>query len=221
MEAAFWLYLGWQGRFFWRVGACLFLVCLAAMGAVILTEWNGVPAASRQFAKGLARLSEKLSGKTGKVLLLALGLLVVILSVAQVGKVSAKAQAQYEKDQELATIRAYCAEHPEHVYFSIVGLLHPYSEVFDWAWTPQVPNLMSLGDWTAFTPVTEKRLENYGISCVPEALVKNENVYLILNGESSAIEKSCLAYADAVRWEMVDRILLPEVELAVYRLWEE
>lgn len=207
LEAAFWLYLGWKGRFFWRVGACLFLVCLGVMGAVVLSELREKPLKIRLW-----------SAKRKGILLGAVLACGMLLSGMQCYKVHKQAETQYALDSQMEALKEYCGEHPENIYFSIVGILHPYSEAFSWKWDAKVPNLMSLGDWTAFTPVTEQRLLNYGISNVPEALVTKENVYLLLTGESSAIEKSCRNGVDDLAWVQVDTVSLPDLELGVYKL---
>lgn len=212
LEAAFWLYLGWRGRFYWRVGACLFLVCFMAMGAVVLKELA-------ECECGVRRAWNSFGRKWRAVLLTVIFVCGIGLSVKQYQKVESTSAAQYAKDQNLEQLRSYCAEHPENLYFSIVGILYPYSESFEWQRDFEVSNLMSLGDWIAYAPVTQEQLELFGVDDVRKALVQQENVYVILNNTSSTIENSCREFAEEIEWVEADTVWIPDAELKVYQLY--
>ena len=71
-------------------------------------------------------------------------------------------------------------EHPENFYFNdVTSMAMTTYNVHLWQKTPYVMNYMSLGDWIAYSPVWEEKLEQKGITSVKEALYGADNVYLI------------------------------------------
>lgn len=80
--------------------------------------------------------------------------------------------------------RQYCSEHQEDFF-----LLDVYSSIFftEKVFTKQQPgeNHELLGGWICNSPLYKKKLEAYGITSVEEALLNQDNVFLVQEADKS------------------------------------
>lgn len=78
------------------------------------------------------------------------------------------------------TIKAYCAEDPDRLYLmDIATMTELYGRFTVKNTEPEYINYISLGDWTAYCPHYEKKLQNHGVTNVAEA-VTDENTYVVM-----------------------------------------
>lgn len=85
-----------------------------------------------------------------------------------------------ENEKELVQIQTYCKEHEENFYFVTGEVLDEYGGVIGSPFkNNEQLNYISTGDWISYSPTEGMKLAQKGISSVSEALLKDENVFLI------------------------------------------
>ena len=198
-------YLGYQGRLPARVMAALLIVELLSASAVFLTEWleSPPPETKRRFSKWSLR--------AGTVLL-------VLLAVWQFSAIWDRQLKNIAANQEYEQLQSYYQEYPERVYFIPANWIAGYTENFHIHREARLSNGFSLGGWTTFLPVYQQGLRELGIEDEADALIEQDNVYLIFNVPSSRITSYYEEKYQKVQWTEVDTAPVYNMEIPVFKI---
>lgn len=81
---------------------------------------------------------------------------------------------------DVETIKEYCAKDPDRLYFmDIATMTELYGKFTIKNTEPEYINYISLGDWSAYCPHYEEKLEKHGVKNVAESIT-DENTYVIM-----------------------------------------
>lgn len=98
-------------------------------------------------------------------------------------------QPLIENERELEEIQNYCKENKESFYFVTGEVLDEYGGIIG---SPikenDQLNYISTGDWISYSPIEIEKLAQKGITSVAEALLYDENVYLISVKDSANLK---------------------------------
>lgn len=159
-----WMYLIYRGRVPLRVQICMNLMLVVS----VLLLWR----------ECLASL--EIPAKLQKASAVAV---LVLLGVSAVFYTPVICQENWEMgklNQSVEELKEYCAAHPENFYFNdVVSMAMSSWNIYPWLSEPYEMNYISLGDWISFSPAWKQKLEQQGITDVPDALYHQDNVYLI------------------------------------------
>lgn len=98
-------------------------------------------------------------------------------------------QPVIENEGELENIRSYCNEREENFYFVTGEVLDEYGGVIRSPITDNRRlNYVSTGDWISYSPIEEEKLAGEGITSAAQALLENDNVYLISVKDSANLK---------------------------------
>lgn len=166
VQFALWMYLIYRGRVPLRVQICMNLMLFVSL----LLLWQ-------------QKLSEtEISSGFKKA---GAGILILFLLAASVWQIRTVRQENLEmssQNQDVEALKRYCSEHPENFYFNdVVTMAMSSWNVYLWQQEPYEMNYISLGDWISFSPAWAQKLEQKGITDVPEALYGRDHIYLICN----------------------------------------
>ena len=80
-------------------------------------------------------------------------------------------------------------------------------------------NGFEMGGWLALSPIYEEELRQNGIECsADEAIIENENVYVILVAPSSKIEAHYEEKYHDIMWEQKDCAPVFSTEVPVFKI---
>ena len=168
---AVWLYFTYWGRAIERIQVTMSLIFLAVI-LHVLTEMKEM-----QIYRD--KETGKLSGN-GKVSLI-LGMIAMMIIAGMNFK-------NYRNDNIATTywyhdvdkIKEYCAQDPDRLYFmDIATMTELYGKCTIKNSEPEYINYISMGDWSAYCPHYEEKLERHGVENVAESIT-DENTYVIM-----------------------------------------
>ena len=84
-------------------------------------------------------------------------------------------------------IETYCLKHSDNFYFADVYSLSAHTGQVHFTNTRpkgQDVNYMRMGDWMAFSPLSEEKLDRHGIDSVTESLATDDSVFLITRDDN-------------------------------------
>ena len=82
--------------------------------------------------------------------------------------------------QDVQTIKEYCAEHPERLYYmDVASMTELYGRVIIGNTEPEYINYIQLGDWSAYCPHYEEKLKNHGVENIAQSIT-DDNTYVIM-----------------------------------------
>ena len=118
--------------------------------------------------------------------------------------------------EDVQKIKEYCAKEPERLYYMDVATMTELYGRFTIKNTePEYINYIQMGDWSAYCPHYEKKLENHGVESIADSLTE-ENTYVIMLHN---YQMQCLKEYLNVEEEWVETIWgADETAYAVYRL---
>ncbi len=160
---AMWFWLGMEGRLPRRVAESLHLCGLLTVAGLYLREGAAFP---RGWKKKI------LTGVIAVPLLLAL----LISAYKRIGHTSRQTISASENYQIMVD---YCYDHPDLFYLADVYSIVGYADVFTLRDDTRELNYLALGDWLAFSPMYEEKLEREGITDLAEDIVTKENIRII------------------------------------------
>lgn len=197
-------YLGLQGRFPTRVGTALFLIELGSAAALLYQEELGI---------------ESLDWRKNKVRLSYITGALILLFGARLFSIKQKQQKMYQYNREYEILQDFYQEHEENVYFIAEWFVSGYSDIFHLQRKNSKANGFEMGGWLALSPIYEEELRQNGIECsVDEAIIENENVYVILVAPSSKIEAHYEEKYHDIMWEQKDCAPVFNTEVPVFKI---
>lgn len=82
--------------------------------------------------------------------------------------------------EDVQTIKEYCEQNPERLYYMDVATMTELYGRFTIKNTePEYINYIQMGDWSAYCPHYEKKLENHGVENIAESITE-ENTYVVM-----------------------------------------
>lgn len=197
-------YLGLQGRFPTRVGTALFLIELGSAAALLYQEELG---------------TESLDWRKNKVRLSYITGALILLFGARLFSIKQKQQKMYQYNREYEILQDFYQEHEENVYFIAEWFVSGYSDIFHLQRKNSKANGFEMGGWLALSPIYEEELRQNGIECsADEAIIENENVYVILAAPSSKIEAHYEEKYHDIMWEQKDCAPVFNTEVPVFKI---
>lgn len=197
-------YLGLQGRFPTRVGTALFLIELGSAAALLYQEELG---------------TESLDWRKNKVRLSYITGALILLFGARLFSIKQKQQKMYQYNREYEILQDFYQEHEENVYFIAEWFVSGYSDIFHLQRKNSKANGFEMGGWLALSPIYEEELRQNGIECsADEAIIENENVYVILVAPSSKIEAHYEEKYHDIMWEQKDCAPVFNTEVPVFKI---
>lgn len=197
-------YLGLQGRFPTRVGTALFLIELGSAAALLYQEELG---------------TESLDWRKNKVRLSYITGALILLFGARLFSIKQKQQKMYQYNREYEILQDFYQEHEENVYFIAEWFVSGYSDIFHLQRKNSKANGFEMGGWLALSPIYEEELRQNGIECsADEAIIENENVYVILAAPSSKIEAHYEEKYHDIMWEQKDCAPVLNTEVPVFKI---
>lgn len=197
-------YLGLQGRFPTRVGTALFLIELGSAAALLYQEELG---------------TESLDWRKNKVRLSYITGALILLFGARLFSIKQKQQKMYQYNREYEILQDFYQEHEENVYFIAEWFVSGYSDIFHLQRKNSKANGFEMGGWLALSPIYEEELRQNGIECsADEAIIENENVYVILVAPSSKIEAHYEEKYHDIMWEQKDCAPVFSTEVPVFKI---
>ena len=118
--------------------------------------------------------------------------------------------------EDIQTIKEYCAENPERLYYMDVATMTELYGRFTVKNTePEYINYIQMGDWSAYCPHYEKKLANHGVENIAETMTEEDTYVIMLHN----YQMQCLKEYLNVEEEWVETIWgADETAYAVYRL---
>lgn len=116
---------------------------------------------------------------------------------------------------DVQTIKEYCAEDSDRLYYmDIATMTELYGKCTIKNTEPDYINYISLGDWFAYCPHYEEKLENHGVENIAESIT-DENTYVIM---LHSYQLGCMKEYLNVEEEWVETIFgANDVAYAVYQ----
>lgn len=197
MRSISWMYIVYGRRLPDRIVHPLYIIEIVILFAMITAEFSG-------------RI------KDGRYLRMITGIVLIvgglIVLPGSVSKLNERVAAQKEIDSLGDAIDAYCRKHPDNFYFEDVYSTIINGETFNermFADTePYVKNYDLIGGWISNSPLFREKLMRWGIADVSDAILGNDNVFIICSDEYDMDWVSDY-YADtgtAVKIELTDTI---------------
>ena len=176
VEAVLWIGLGMGGRLPKRVAESLHVCGLLAVTGVYLQAglaeagyahggygWNGLP-----------------RGLKNKVIfcltVVPVSLALLLSAYKWIGHAVRPVLARAENYQIMLD---YCDRHPEQFYLADVFTIVGYTDVFTLRDGTEEINYLPLGDWLAFSPMYEKKLEAEGIENLSADILTKGNIRIL------------------------------------------
>lgn len=189
IQILLWLYLLYVGRIPERVIYSMNLMFVGAALFLWLEILRNV------------RIPEKIyRAGAGAVLLI-----LAILACLQLREIRQENLEMSRRNEDIESLKEYCAEHPENFYFNdVTSLAFTTWNVRLWKKEPCRMNYMSLGDWMSYSPIWREKLNQKGITGVKDALYGKNQVYLICSFDKGL--EYLISLYDDVECTEIDKI---------------
>lgn len=120
-------------------------------------------------------------------------------------------------------IETYCLKHSDNFYFADVYSLSAHTGQVHFTNTRpkgQDVNYMRMGDWMAFSPLSEEKLDRHGIDSVTESLATDDSVFLITRDDNpmAYLKRICDKGFGPTVWHVEDVLNCGEFHIYVYRI---
>lgn len=173
VRSAIWMFILMRGRDPVRITHSLYLVEASLLMAVLIRKLN------------LCRVD---MGKSG--VMRGMGILFALLMAGSVtDSISEEKDDQAEREwvnTDWYAIDAYCREHAENFYFEDVYSTVSFSQKIFGQDGHSYANYDIMGGWICKSPLYHEKLSRYHIVSAKEALLKQDNVYLIMSDSEAA-----------------------------------
>ncbi|MBQ9334861.1 MAG: hypothetical protein IJS12_11060 [Lachnospiraceae bacterium] len=206
MRSVSWIYIVCGRREPDRIVHSLYIIEIIILFAMIITEFNG-------------RLKEGRYLRMITIIVLMAGGLVML--PVSVRRVRAHVEAQEQINRFDRAIAEYCSAHPDSFYFEDVYSTIIDGDSFNEKMFEDVDNSIKnrdlMGGWIANSPLYREKLTHYGVSGVADAILNNDNVFIICSDEYDMDWVSDY-YADREIAVSIDRINDIESVYGVYEV---
>ncbi len=201
-----WLYFTYWGRAIERIQMTMSLIFLAVILHVLFEM------------KDMQFYSEEEAAKNNKIMKLNYGLyLLAFLFAATINfkdfRTDNIAKTYWYGDVQ--TIKEYCAQDPDRLYYmDIATMTELYGRCQIKNTEPEYINYISMGDWSAYCPHYEEKLERHGVENIAESIT-DKNTYVIMLHN---YQLKCMKEYLGVEEEWVETIFgANDVPYAVYQ----
>lgn len=198
------LYLGFDGRILTRVMTSLYLIEFYS----VISIW------CKEHQESVDQLLSSLISKCALIGMIA-------LSVFMIFDVYENQKVQYEDNLEWEDLQKFYQENSENIYFINTYEIWQYTDNFNVFEECQMKNYSKLGEWSTFSPAEYSEMKRYGITDVDDALIENDNVYLIYREPFDAITQHYMENYKDVEWIKVDEAPVAGEMVPVYKLQGE
>lgn len=166
-----WLYFTYWGRAIERIQMTMSLIFLAVILHVLYEM--------KDMYFGRIKKADKINGKTKISLTLGAGVLLIAAAINFKGfRTDNIAKTYWYNDVQ--TIKEYCAQDPDRLYYmDIATMTELYGKCTIKNTEPEYINYISMGDWSAYCPHYEEKLERHGVENIAESIT-DENTYVIM-----------------------------------------
>ena len=202
-----WFYLGYRGRIVLRVAhSMLFVQIITPLIAMYLLHTNREQKSERKL------VMKKFVFVCSFILLAGISIYDVHLTKRLMANTRNEGMMQDHYELE-----KYCGADMDNFYFIDVNTVVSCKYRFDFKNENVYENFVNLGDWYGNSPLYREKLEEKGITSVREALLHNDNVYLIVSEykDSSFIAESL---GENVTLEKVDSFFSDMNLYGVYKV---
>ena len=168
---AVWLYFTYWGRAIERIQMTMSLIFLAVILHVLIEM--------KEMHLYRDEITGKLSGN-GKASLI-IGLIgFTLIAGINFSDFRTDNIAKTYWYNDVQTIKEYCANDPDRLYYmDIATMTELYGKCTIKNTEPEYINYISMGDWSAYCPHYEEKLERHGVDNIAESIT-NENTYVIM-----------------------------------------
>lgn len=206
LQGALWLALGYGGRLPERVGYCLHLCSFVTAFLLCKMAWG--------------RNWERYGYLWDRVLFFGIA---ALLSWSSFDRAAAEAKGGQDARDMADLIEAYCLDHPDNFYFADVYSLSAHTGQVHFTNRRPVGrdvNYMRMGDWMAFSPLSEEKLARHGIDSVTESLATDDHVFLLTRDDNPMeyLKRICADRFGAAAWHVEDVLNRGEFHIYVYRI---
>ena len=165
---ALWLYFTYWGRTIGRIQVSMSLILLA----VVLHVLYELQFVRKSETEGKMKWKQAAMILSGCILFLA-----AIINFRDYRFENIEKAHRYS---DIQTIKEYCAQNPENLYYMDVATMTDLYGRFTIKNTePEYINYIQLGDWSAYCPHYEEKLERHGVKNIAETIT-DENTYVIM-----------------------------------------
>lgn len=168
VHVVLWLYLGYKARIMPRVSHSVLLMQIVTPLLCMYCSSN---------EKGTKNINA-IWKKVGFACLMVVTVAICAYDVNMSGKLIRRNQTEQESGDQYA-IEEYCNSHLDNFYFLDVLSVVECKYVFDFNNPNTYENFLSLGDWFSNSPIYQSKLEKEGIESVRDAVLYEDNVYVI------------------------------------------
>lgn len=223
LQGALWLYLGYGGRLPERVSYCLhlcsFVTALMLCKMVRDKQREGSGVQEEYVSQGCLSDERELSG-WDRVLFFGIA---ALLSWGSFDRAVVAARNGQDARQMSDLIETYCLKHSDNFYFADVYSLSAHTGQVHFTNTRpkgQDVNYMRMGDWMAFSPLSEEKLDRHGIDSVTESLATDDSVFLITRDDNpmAYLKRICDKGFGPTVWHVEDVLNCGEFHIYVYRI---
>lgn len=168
VHVALWFYLGYKDRILPRVSHSMLLMQIVTP---LVCMYCSIIEKRTKNINSIWR-------RVGCIGIIAAILVVSVYDVKLSSKLIWRNQIEAEY-QDQYIIEEYCNTHSENFYFLDVFSVVECKYVFDYHNPNTYENFLSLGDWFSNSPIYQAKLEKEGIESVRDAVLYEDNVYVI------------------------------------------
>lgn len=166
-----WLYFTYWGRAIERIQMTMSLIFLAVI-LHVLYEMSDM-------YSGRIEKADKINGKAKISMVLGAGVLLIAAAI-NFRDFRADNIAKTYWYGDVQTIKEYCAQDPDRLYYmDIATMTELYGKCTIKNTEPEYINYISMGDWSAYCPHYEEKLERHGVKNIAQSIT-DENTYVIM-----------------------------------------
>lgn len=207
LQGALWLTLGYGGRLPERVGYCLHLCSFVTALTLCGMAWD-------------IRRENNLPRVWDRILFFSIA---ALLSWGSFDRTAETAKNGRDARRMAEVIEAYCLSHPDNFYFADVYSLSAHTGQVHFTSRRSVGrdvNYMRMGDWMAFSPLSEEKLALHGIDSVTESLATDDSVFLLVRDDNPMeyLRRICAGRFGPTAWHVEDVLNCGEFHIYVYRI---
>lgn len=155
-----WIYLIWKGRFPQRVSQSLYLLEILLLLGMLMTLAHGI----------------NLAEKVKKIAAWGLAVALLFFCISQWRNTFDELKYRDDVQKGWETIKEYCEERPETIFFADVFSVVQYAES---QYTRDCENIVLLGGWLSASPLSGEIFEKIGVADAGEALYDVKEVRLL------------------------------------------
>lgn len=167
VNSALWLYFNYWERAIDRIQVSMSLIFLAVILHVFFE---------------MRTMKFSLSGKEAGIKIIGMLLLVGMFVYAGQNFTAYRHENinKAHRYGDVQKIKEYCAQNPERLYYmDVATMTELYGQVTIKNTEPEYINYIQMGDWSAYCPHYEKKLENHKVENIAES-VTDENTYVVM-----------------------------------------